>query len=84
MGLDEDKIQEIKEQEMKSIWISLRDNEPQLFYEWKGTYFKQLFSSKNIKYLIYLNKSNKELIRKFGLLESSINDVINNAFEFSK
>lgn len=78
MGLDEDKIQEIKEQEMKSIWILLRNNELQLFYEWKGTYFKQLFSSKNIKYLIYLNKSNEELKRKFGIIESSINDVINN------
>ncbi|MHA1438159.1 MAG: hypothetical protein ACTSPD_11330 [Promethearchaeota archaeon] len=73
----ENKIKEIKEQETKSIWISQKKGQPQLFYEWKGTYFKQLYSSKNVKYLIYLNKSNKDLRKKFDNLEDKINDLVN-------
>lgn len=76
MGLDEDNINEIKEQEMKSIWISQKNEDPQLFYEWKGTYFKQLYASKNIKYLIYLNKSNTDLIEKFEKIENDISTAI--------
>lgn len=77
IGLDEEKIQEIKEQEMKSIWILSKNERPQLFYEWSGTYFKQLFSVKNIKYLIYVNKRNYDLKTEFKLIESKIQDVIN-------
>jgi len=74
MGLDDEKIQEIKEQEMKSIWILTKNDELKLFYEWEGTYFRQLRSFKNIKFLAFLNRTNKKLIENFDPYNKKIKE----------
>lgn len=78
IGLDQEKINEIMEQEAKSIWITSDSEKPKLFYEWTGTYFKELFKFKNVKYLIYINKNNDALHTKFMSVENSIKDFVNN------
>jgi len=77
IGLDQEKINEIKEQELKSIWITSDNGNPQLFYEWTGTYFKELVSFKNIKYLIYIEKNKEKLAEKYRSIEDDIKNQIN-------
>ncbi len=78
IGLDQEKVKEIKEQEMKSIWIQQENEQPQLFYEWHGTYFKDLYPFKNIKYLVYLNKENQDLINKFEIINKNVKEIVKN------
>lgn len=77
MGIDQEKINEIKEQELKSIWITSDNGNPQLFYEWTGTYFRELVSFKNIKYLIYIEKNKEKLAEKYRSIENDIKKQIN-------
>ncbi len=76
IGMDPEIINEIKEQEMNSIWIKSKGEKPELFYEWSGTYFKDLCFFKNIKYLIYLNNENNDLRKEYMKVDEEIKNII--------
>jgi len=78
MGLDDEKIQDIVEQELKSIWILSKDSnsKPKLFYEWEGSYFRQLRNFKNIKCLIFIDKNNNELNKQFNEYNDKIEKIL--------
>ncbi len=71
-------LEAIKENEKGTILIINELGEKFSFFQWNGSYFKDIYENNNFKSDIYIRKKNQEIIQNFK------DDVKNKIFEILK
>ncbi|MBY8981767.1 MAG: HD domain-containing protein [Candidatus Lokiarchaeota archaeon] len=78
-GLTNEIEEKFKEEEEQTIWIQEKDKIPEIFYRTNETFFRKIHDFGITKVLIYINKENNELIKKFNSIELKIKKLIYNS-----
>ncbi len=73
-----DELKNAQKEMEKSIWIQGKGEGPELFYQSRKSYFKDMSRFGITKILIYLNRSNEELHQKFQIIQPRIQNRIDN------
>ena len=73
-----DELKKARKEMEKSIWIQFKDEDPELFYQSRKSYFKEMSQFGITKILVYLNRSNEKLPHKFQTIKSRIQNRIDN------
>jgi len=63
-------------EEEKTIWIQEKNNSPEIFYRSNESFFEKIHEFGITKILIYINKENRDLRKKFKETEPSIKKLI--------
>ena len=73
-GIDE----KFKEEDEQTIWIQEKNKDPEIFYRNNETFLRKIHEFGITKVLVYINKENKELIKKYESIEPKIKELIFN------
>ncbi len=76
-AIDENE-EKLKEEKERTIWIQEKNKNPEIFYRSNETFFRKIHEFGITKVLIYLNKDNDDLIKKYKAIESKITKIIFN------
>ena len=77
-GLSKESEKKFKEEEEETIWIQDKNKQPEIFYRSNETFLEKIHGFGITKVLIYINKKNKILLKKYNLIEPKIKQLISN------
>ncbi|MBN1215257.1 MAG: HD domain-containing protein [Candidatus Lokiarchaeota archaeon] len=76
LNSNNESYEKFKEEEEQTIWIQEKNKTPEIFYRSNETFFRKIHEFGITKVLVYINKDNKDLLKKFENLQSKIKDII--------